>query len=178
MARRPAIDRRLLGVALTLGLVLGGGAWVANLPAPHAAIASGPDEAGEALRRQFDQAVIQLHARQYGPAQASLQQVLALAPGMPEAHVNLGFALLGLQKVPEARQAFETAIDLRPGQANAYYGLALSHEAAQDLELAIGSMRSYLHLARQEDDAHLARARAALWEWESALAQRRATARP
>lgn len=178
MARRPTIDRRVLGLALTLVLVLGGGAWVASLPAPHAAIAPGSDDSGQALRRHFDQAVVLLHARQYGPAHASLREVLALAPALPEAHVNLGFALLGLEKAPEARQAFETAIDLRPDQANAYYGLALSHEAAQDLELAIGSMRSYLHLAGQEDAAHLARARAALWEWESALAQRRAAARP
>lgn len=178
MTPRPTIDRRVLGLALTLALVFGGGAWVASLPAPHAAIAPDREDTGQALRRLFDQAVVQLHARQYGPAHASLREVLALAPAMPEAHVNLGFALLGLQKAPEARRAFETAIDLRPDQANAYYGLALSHEAAQDLELAIGSMRSYLHLARQEDAAHLARARAALWEWESALAQRRAVARP
>jgi hypothetical protein len=28
-------------------------------------------------------------------------------------------------------------------------------------------MRSYLHLARSEDPRHLAKARAALWEWEA-----------
>jgi hypothetical protein len=39
-------------------------------------------------------------------------------------------------------------------------------------------MRSYLHLARSESEAHLRRARAAVWEWESQLAQRRGAARP
>lgn len=174
MAQRSAVDRRALGLALTLVLVLGGGVWFANLPAPHGAGAPDSEAQGQALQRRFDEAVVLLHARQYGPAEQSLQQVLTLAPAMPEAHVNLGFALLGQQRAPDARRAFETAIDLRPAQANAYYGLALSHEAAQDLELAIGSMRSYLHLAQQEDPAHLARARAALWEWESELARRRA----
>ena len=41
-----------------------------------------------------------------------------------------------------------------------------------------GAMRSYLHLARGESEAHLRRARAAVWEWESQLAQRRGAARP
>ena len=40
------------------------------------------------------------------------------------------------------------AMALNPSQANAYYGLALAHEAAGDLDLATGAMRSYLHLAR------------------------------
>jgi hypothetical protein len=34
-------------------------------------------------------------------------------------------------------------------------------------------MRSYLHLARSETEVHLRRARAAVWEWESLLEQRR-----
>jgi hypothetical protein len=34
-------------------------------------------------------------------------------------------------------------------------------------------MRSYLHLARNEDPKHLARARAALWEWEQARPDKR-----
>jgi hypothetical protein len=53
-----------------------------------------------------------------------------------------------------------------PGQANGYYGLALVHEAQGDMALATGAMRRYLHLARDERPEHLARARAALWEWE------------
>jgi tetratricopeptide (TPR) repeat protein len=85
---------------------------------------------------------------------------------MPEAHVNMGFALLGLQRNEPARDFFEGAIALAPGQANAYYGLALAHEAQGDLASATGAMRSYLHLAREEQPEHLARARAALWEWE------------
>lgn len=124
--------------------------------------APAPDE----LQRRFAEAV-QLQSR---PAEAvrAWQRVLALAPGLPEAHVNLGFALVALKRPAEARAAFERATELRPGQANAYYGLALAHEAQGDLPLAIGAMRSYLHLARAESPEHLRRARAALWEWETA----------
>jgi tetratricopeptide (TPR) repeat protein len=170
-----ALDRRLLGVLLTLGLVVGGGAWMARWPATHApqepdAPAAQPQHE---LQRRFDEAVVLLHARQHEGAVRALQRVIELAPRMPEAHVNMGYALLGLEQPQAARRAFETAIDLRTEQANAYYGLALSHEAGQDLELALGAMRSYLHLARNENEAHLARARAALWEWEAQIRQQR-----
>jgi tetratricopeptide (TPR) repeat protein len=169
-------DRRWLGLVLTAVAVLIGGAWFARLEPTHPAepVVQG---AGE-LRRQFDAAVLLLHSRQYRDAQTSLQRVIELAPQLPEAHANMGFALLGLQQAAAAREAFERAITIKPEQANAYYGLALAHEAGGDLELALGAMRSYLHLARGESEAHLRRARAAVWEWESQLAQRRGAARP
>jgi lipoprotein NlpI len=86
----------------------------------------------------------------------------------------MGFAMLGLKQPKLAHGFFENATRLRPDQANAYYGMALANEAAGDLELALGAMRSYLHLAQSEDEAHLRRARAALWEWETRLAEQRA----
>ncbi len=169
-------DRRWLGLVLTAAVVLLGGAWFARLEPTHPA--APPAQEGGELRRHFDAAVLLLHSRQYRDAQASLQRVLEIAPQLTEAHANMGFALLGLQQAEPARAAFERAIALKPDQANAYYGLALAHEAGGELELALGAMRSYLHLARSESEAHLRRARAAVWEWESQLAQRRAASRP
>ncbi|HOY35411.1 MAG TPA: tetratricopeptide repeat protein [Piscinibacter sp.] len=169
-------DRRWLGLVLTAVVVLLGGAWFAWLEPTHPA-ESPVQEAGE-LRRRFDAAVLLLHSRQFSDAQASLQRVIELAPQLPEAHANMGFALLGLQQAEPARGAFERAIALKADQANAYYGLALAHEAGGDLELALGAMRSYLHLARGESEAHLRRARAAVWEWETQIGQRRASGKP
>ncbi|MCM2252664.1 MAG: hypothetical protein NDJ19_09935 [Ramlibacter sp.] len=120
------------------------------------------------VRQRFDQAVVMLHARQYEHAVTALHRVMELAPRMPEAQVNMGYAMLGLQRPDAARAFFLAAIDLRPGQANAYYGLALAEEMAHNYEAALGGMRSYLHLSRA-DDVHRARARAALWEWEEKL---------
>ncbi|MCU0941825.1 MAG: tetratricopeptide repeat protein, partial [Hydrogenophaga sp.] len=122
-------DHRALGFALTLTLILGGGAWLARLPAPHGPAESAAEAGARTLQQQFDEAVMLLHGRRYAAAEAALRQVLALAPGLPEAHVNLGFSLLGLHRTADARRAFETAINLRPEQANAYFGLALSHES-------------------------------------------------
>ena len=108
-----------------------------------------------------------LQARDYNGAVTGFQRVLELAPDLPEAHVDMGYALLGLGRAKEALDSFDGATALRPDQANAYYGMALAYEASGDLATATGAMRSYLHLARNESEAHLRRARAALWEWEA-----------
>ena len=127
------------------------------------------------LRQRFEQAVVMLHARQYEHAITALDRVMQLAPKMPEAQVNMGYALVGLQRGEAARSFFLAAIELRPAQANAYYGLALADELRQDYEAALGGMRSYLHLA-PADDPHRVRARAALWEWEEKLGRHAGTA--
>ena len=163
-------DWRGPGLLLTLAMVLGGGAWVTRIGPTHAPAAPA---AGNELQQRFDTAAELLRTRQYAAAVAALHRVIEVAPQLPEAHVNLGYALLGLQRPALARRAFDRAAALRPQQANAYYGLALASEAEGDLAMALGAMRSYVHLAREEDEAHLRRARAALWEWESRLAQAR-----
>ncbi len=61
---------------------------------------------------------------------------------------------------------------LRSDQANAYYGLGVALDALGDRAGAVGAMRTYLHLARDEKPEHLSRARAALWEWQAAAAKR------
>ena len=136
-------------------------------PAAHAS-----ERRAAETRARFDQAVVMLHARKYDHAATALHRVLELSPAMPEAHVNMGYALLGLGRHGAARGFFTSAIDLRPGQANAYYGLAMAAEGEGDLESALGAMRSYLHLSR-DGDKHRARARSALWEWEAALGRHR-----
>lgn len=143
-----------------------GGARVANPrvnPAGHAR-----DQQARETKARFEQAVTMLHAKQFEHAATALHRVLELAPRMPEAHVNMGFAMLGLKRHGVARDFFATAIELRPQQANAYYGLALAAEGAGDLESGLGAMRSFLHLS-PANDPYRVRARAALWEWERAL---------
>jgi tetratricopeptide (TPR) repeat protein len=177
-------DQRGLGLALTVAAVLLGGFWIARTPPAQM---SDPAVAGSVpgaaapdaeLRRQFEAAVTLLNSQQHAQAASALHRVIELAPRLPEAHVNLGFAMLGLQRPALARSAFENALALKADQANAYYGLALAHESLGDLELALGAMRSYLHLGHTENEAHLRRARAAVWEWQSQIAARRAASAP
>lgn len=123
------------------------------------------------LQRRFDQAVVMLHAKKYDYAITALHRVIALSPRMPEAHVNMGYALLGLKNYAAARDFFTGAIELRPYQANAYWGLAVALEGTNDLPGAIGAMRTYIHLTSADPNAqeYLRKARSALWEWESQL---------
>ena len=122
----------------------------------------------EQVTERFDQAVAMLHAKRYEYAVKALDRVLELSPNMPEAHVNMGFALMGLENYKGAGDSFATAIRLKPFQANAYWGLAISLEQLGDVEAAMGAMRSYIHLAKA-DDPYVRKARSALWEWEESL---------
>ena len=158
--------RRASALITMLAVLVGGFLFSSRSPEPAARTAAAAPHADE-VKRRFNQAVVMLHARQYEHAATALHRVLVLAPQMPEAHVNMGFALLGLKRVNEARDFFEGATALKPDQANAYYGLALAYEASGDVAMATGAMRSYLHLARDERAEHLSRARAALWEWDA-----------
>jgi tetratricopeptide (TPR) repeat protein len=167
----PRRDRRWLGIGLTLATIALGGVAFDAMQSLHDPALVAPHEKApheREIQRLFDAAVAMLHARQYDHAATALHRVLAYAPQMPEAHANMGFALMGLARPREARGFFEAASALAPMQANAYYGLALVAEAEGDRAAATGAMRAYVHLARDERPEHLARARAALWEWEAA----------
>lgn len=185
-------DRRSWAAAFTLGCVVCGGVvlgWLGEgLSEPSVMAAWGnasdprSDPAGHVrtqrareIEQRFQQGVMMLHAKEYGHAVTAFHRVLELAPEMPEAHVNMGFALVGMGRHAAGRDFFKSAIELRPRQLNAYYGLAVALESLGDRAGALGAMRTYVHLSRPEDP-HLRKAQSALWEWESALAAERRTA--
>ncbi|MCF6299150.1 MAG: tetratricopeptide repeat protein [Thiomicrorhabdus sp.] len=124
------------------------------------------------IEQRFNQAVIMLHSKQYDNAIKALHRVLELAPRMPEAHVNMGYAFLDGGNAKAARDFFASAIELNLNQLNAYYGLAMASEVLGDMESALGAMRTYVHLS-PKDDPYVAKARAALWEWQAAREQTR-----
>ena len=174
VAAQPRKDARPRAIALTAGVVAAGGLLLAGMPAEVGR--QDIDRAREHVRQKqrqeidarFTQGVTMLHARHYDHALTAFHRVLELAPDMPEAHVNTGFALIGLRRFAAARDFFDSATNLRRGQVNAYYGLAMSLEGLGDLPGALGAMRTYVHLAGS-DDPYRRKAEAALWEWESAL---------
>lgn len=152
--------------------------WFAPDPSVTTPVASAPAEhireAREAeLVERFNQGALMLHAREYDYAIKALHRVLQLAPRLPEAHVNMGFALLGVERYAAAADFFQSAIELNAFQANAYYGLATALDELGDREAALGAMRSFLHLAGEADEVYLVRARSALWEWQDALERER-----
>ena len=137
---------------------------------PRQEDAAGGDPRLAEIRLRFQQAVMMLHAGRYEHAAKALHRVLALSPRLTDAHVNMGYALLGLKRYDEAEAFFRNAIELDPYQGNAYWGLAEIFEHRGDLPAALGAMRTYIHLA-PPGDPYVRRARAALWEWDSRLAR-------
>lgn len=105
-------------------------------------------------------------------ARQALEMLIKIAPKLPQAYVNLGFVLYEQGSAEAALRAFNHAAELNAYQSNAYYGAALAYERLQDIEAAMGQMRSFIHLS-QPDNRFLAKARAALWEWESMVAEQR-----
>ncbi|VAW49348.1 hypothetical protein MNBD_GAMMA04-1981, partial [hydrothermal vent metagenome] len=112
------------------------------------------------IETRFNQAVLMLHAKDFDNAIKSLHRVLELAPKMPEAHVNMGYAFLGGGDAKTARDFFASAMELNLNQLNAYYGLAVASEALGDMESALGAMQTYVHLS-PKGDPNLTKARAA-----------------
>jgi len=187
MTRR-VTHRQLWTIGASLLLIAGLGAAIAlappvlhvsrpadpeSDPVPPSATATSRDDRPQdprsrEIRERFDEALVMLHAKKFEYAITALHRVLELNPRIPEAHVNMGYAMLGLERFDAARDFFLGAVDLNPSLANAYYGLAMAHEGLRELPEAIGAMRTYLHLAPSGAESRFAaKARAALWEWES-----------
>jgi cytochrome c oxidase subunit I len=174
-------DVRWSAIALTAALTVTLGTLLAYWPADSGGVVTGQgidvgkDATGRATQKGkseidnlFTQGVTLLNSRQYEAAASQLHRVLELAPKMPEAHVNMGFALLGLQRYDMAKTSFENATALKRDQLNAYFGLAVALEGLRDLQGALGAMRSYVHLSKA-DDPYVRKANAAIWEWEEQL---------
>jgi tetratricopeptide (TPR) repeat protein len=89
-------------------------------------------------------------------AEASLRRAIALAPGMIEAHMQLGIIHLARRRTDEAGQCFRAAIRAKPNLAEAWYnlGLSLGGDRAESLtafreaiRLRPGLIEAYLGLA-------------------------------
>ena len=132
-------------------------------------------KAREEIQRRFNEGVIMLHAKRYDHALTAFHRVLEINPKMPEAHVNIGYALLGLGKPKAAADFFDTATVLRPDQINAYFGLGEALSQLGDKLGALQSMETYLHRAAK-DDPYRVKAEAAVWELRAALASEKAAA--
>jgi len=130
-----------------------------------------PGAGTDDVQASFLNATALLSARNFEQAVDAFHKVLMLQPEMPEAHVNMGFSLIGLQRFETARQFFQSAIDIRPAQRNAYYGLAVAHEELGALHEAIDAMRIYVHLVPQNDPFRR-KAESALWEWKAEVDER------
>jgi tetratricopeptide (TPR) repeat protein len=168
---RRARDPRILALVVTVLLVVGGGylldRWIND--GDRADLKAHVDQKRrEEIDLRFKQGVVMLHAKQYEHAMTAFHRVLQLSPTMPEAHVNIGFALIGQKRYKEALQFFDGATELNRNQLNAYYGMAEAYEGLGDYRGALEAMEAWLHRAKA-DDPFRRRAESAVWEWRDRL---------
>ncbi len=116
---------------------------------------------------RFQQGAAMLHLKQYDHAITAFHRVLELNPTLPEAHANLGFAFLGQKKFKEARDFFNSALALREGQLNAYYGTALAAYALGERQDAMHSLYHFVNLS-DPSDPYRAKAEDLLETWRKA----------
>lgn len=166
-------DVRLPALAATLLLTLASGLLIQHWPSGPTLVP--PSAAERELQQRFSLAAQLLAARHYQEAVDALHALMLQAPQMPEVHVNMGYALLGLEKHERARDFFATAIELRSTQMNAYYGLAVALEGMGDLPGAVAAMHAYVHRSAP-DDPFVRKAEAAIWEWQDQLGRARLAA--
>lgn len=174
---------RLNPLTLTAAVVIGvaaiGAAITAlpgDAPAPAAPVAAEP-AADDGFGRLFREGVEFLKQGRTHEAIIVFEAANQLKPHMPEVPVNLGFAYLARDKHDVARRHFEHALELKPDQANAYYGLASALDGLGDLEGALGSLRTFVHLEKG-DTPFRAKAMAGIWELEEKLKAKRAAEAP
>jgi cytochrome c oxidase subunit I len=173
----PSKDIRFRAITVTVTVILVFGIVADRLPtllqaAPMQADNHVAEKRKAEIAMRFDQGVVMLHAKEYNHALTAFHRVIELAPEMPEAYVNTGFALLGLGKYAAARDFFDEATSLRREQYNAYYGMALALEGSGDLFGAMQAMETYLHRA-DKADPYRRKAEAAVWEWRTQLEKTR-----
>jgi len=113
----------------------------------------------------------ELAAQRFKDAIPPLVRLIDLAPGDSQAHMLMGLALEGAGNFELARKYYEAAIDRDRMMADAYFGYATASESLGDLESALGAMRGFLHVQKDNDPYRLrvAQARSAIWEWEAKL---------
>jgi tetratricopeptide (TPR) repeat protein len=126
----------------------------------------------EEIRVRFEQGVAMMQMRQYDFAVQAFHRVLELNPQLPEAHVNMGFALYEKGDFAGAQRFFESATALNKNQVNAYYGLAIAAFAQKNNAVAVGAMRAWLHLV-PPDDPFRARGEAKFDEMQKAFFEER-----
>jgi len=160
-------DRGRTLLLLAIAAVVGGGlyfGWAGSplsgrlQPAQHV-----ENKVRSELDRRFRDGVAFLRARQYAPALAAFRRVLELNPNMPEAHVNAGYALLGMGDFRAAADFFDAATTLHPNQLNAYYGLGEALLGMGDKAGALQAMETYVHRSPASDPFRR-KAESATWE--------------
>ena len=94
--------------------------------------------------------------RQYGPAAALLERLLAESPESLDLYENLGFAYLALGRAPEAEQAYLQSLTRMPKHAERLWGLGEALRRQNRQSEAIAAYEAALTYRPTLGEAHMA----------------------
>jgi Flp pilus assembly protein TadD len=98
-------------------------------------------------------ALLYLELGRYEPAVAHFRRSTTLKPQSPQAHYNLGTALIGARRLDEAAAAFRESLRLDPSYANAHNNLGNVLLAQGKTEEAIHEFREVVRLQPDSEAA-------------------------
>lgn len=94
---------------------------------------------------------------QHRKAAELLGRVIALNPGMAEAHHNRGYALLELERVAEAEECFARAVALKPDYGAAWLQRGVALDELERPEEALACIDMAIALSPHNPDLHFKR---------------------
>src|ERR1700760_2311790 len=87
-------------------------------------------------------------------AQAKFLEASQLDPGLVQAQINRGIALIYLQKMPEAKEALEKAATLAPKDPHVWYALGILNRVDADYPAALENFKKAAELVPDDADTH------------------------
>ena len=92
--------------------------------------------------------ILEMSRERYANARGNFKEALNLLPKLPEAHVDVGSALINMQQYAEGVKETELGISMGSHEAQrAYYNLGIAYEELGDLQKSYESFRHASELA-------------------------------
>jgi len=107
--------------------------------------------------------ILEMSRERYKNARGNFKEALNLLPKLPEAHVDLGSALINMQEFAEGAKETELGLSLGSHEAErGYYNLGIAYEEMGDLQKAYENFRHAAELAPDWQDPQKQMARFAV----------------
>lgn len=109
--------------------------------------------------------ILEMSRERYKNARGNFKEALNLIPKLPEAHVDMGSALINLMEYPEGAKETELGLQLGSHEPErGYYNLGIAYEEMGDLQKSYESFRRASELAPDWQDPQKQMARFTLKE--------------